>query len=185
MLDANMADSSQSTNRRHFSAITTLALATVLLVPLAVRTMTNLEPYPAFLFPGAGGLLYIEDGKAIVQYLTLHGRNADGVLERLTSASSSPRCPLTTYGPLPTTSLARVRRPARKCRSSERQVRVPKRVPSWEDRRAALDWLADRVRQDDPRATALVLRFQVGHFNLKRGEESSQSVLNEVVVPLP
>jgi hypothetical protein len=161
-------------------------LALALTIPLVLRTATTLEPYPALLFPGGVPVLSITDGKALVYYLVLSARTADGRVERLDERKLIEPMPAHYLSAIvdgrfgqdtnPTQSL-KIRRVG--------TIRIPRHVPTPEQRRAALTWIAGQVREQSPQAAALMWQTLIGRFDLRTGRELSHMTAEEVILDLP
>ena len=164
-----------------------MALAVALFVPLGSRVLLKTEPYPAVLFPGAGGKLSIVDGKAMVPYLTLYARDADGGLTKLDASVILRPMPPHYLPSVVGNEFGQNIEPFKQWTGAKNRltITIPRHVPSDENRRLALDWVAERVRDQHASATQLLIRFCLGQFDLARGQETSSTVTDEKTYVLP
>jgi hypothetical protein len=166
---------------RGFSTPSTLLLALLLVFPLLVRMTSNALIYPALLFPGAGTVTPIQDGKAIVFYPVLWAKRSDGSLARLDARTLLAPMAADHLWAVIGTEFGQSTAPTKTIalRHEFGTFEIPRAVPDDASRRAAAVWLSDRVHLLQPDAVALIARTQRVAFDLAAGREATSETVKE------
>jgi len=168
---------------RLFSSRATVALALLLGVPFVVRTLTNVEPFPALLFPAGAVKVPVVEGHALFPYFLAYARTPSG-LTRLDPGELLLPLPAHYFFDIATRTLGQSSPKQEVAFKHMTKVSVPRYVATPEERREVTLWLSRRVRERCPGATELVLRPQAARFDLAQHRLSSSRTENEIVIPL-
>ena len=125
----------------------------------------------------------VSDGKASVSYLVLLARQPDGALHRLDARRLLAPMPADYLWAVLGNQFGQSTAPTKEItfRKGFGSVRVPRVVPDAQSRRRADEWLSRRVHEQQPDATALVVRTQAAEFDLTLGRETSTKTADETV----
>jgi hypothetical protein len=159
----------------------TILLAAALLVPFVVRLVAT-EPYPAILLPNGAGKIFFDGADAHFERVTLCAQGVRGC---------APLDPRRLLMPIPGHYLFAIARNdfgqdvAPTAPLVIRRVgryRVPRKVPSADDRLAARRWLLSQVQSLDPDAEELVVRYEHVSLNMSTGQERSTTTREQDIL---
>lgn len=168
-----------------FSVRFTLVLAGALVLPLCVREISGVEPYPAILLPTGATLVRELEGVVEFQSLALYAGRASGEELRLKVTSFMDPIPGHYLGGLATRVFGQLN-------VSRRQLRlgplgewsVNAKRASATERLQALEWLAARVFSADADAATLILRLETHHVEVATGKWYPPETRDEVRIAL-
>lgn len=168
-----------------FSAKFTLVLAVLFVLPLCVRTLIGVEPWPAMLLPGGGSRIEVKDGYAKFRVLRVTVESDGAEAQRLD--------PVRLLEPIPVQYIKGMSKRNFGQDPSETRIRllyfgnkwtVTRPPPTLEAARDARDWLAKRVREMGYSGDLLVFRWSMITVDLQTGEELDRDDESETVVSL-
>jgi hypothetical protein len=169
-----------------FSLRATIIIALILFVPFVVRTLSNLQPYPALMFPAGAVEIPVVADRALFGYFLVYAKTPRG-LQRLDPGDLVRPLPPQSFFDLASHTLVEKEPPATQkvVLKRLRSLTVPRHTPSAEERREIARWWSERVRQLHPGATQLVIQSQSAQFDLAQHRLAESRTDKEIVIDLP
>ncbi len=162
-----------------------MVLAGALLVPLCVREISGVEPYPAVLLPT--GATLVRESAGVVQFesLALYAGRTSGEELRLNATSFMDPIPAHYLGSIATRAFGQIQVSRRRLRFRHLgEWTVNAKSVSKTERLQALEWLAARVFSADPDARGLILRLETHRVEVATGKWHRPETKDEVRIAL-
>jgi hypothetical protein len=169
-----------------FSTALTVLLVLYFLIPFALRTISNFFVYPAMLFPAGATSIPVYDGIAYFYTPLLFARLSDGKVVPIgTREFLTPMPPPYIWGSVTSTFGQSTDAFKTITIKHVRTFNIPRHVSPEPERRLALHWITDRVRQSAPNAKELLVRVVKVEFDLLSHREINRTTSNESALELP
>jgi hypothetical protein len=169
-----------------FGVAATLGLAALLLVPFAVRSLTDAEPYPAVLFPVGSGTVPVNNGIVTFSYLSAVGFDAHGQPHVLDAANLLEPIPVSYLDALAGTSFGQTVTPNfdLTVKGVGTVARLPRHQPSAAEQAAARTWLARKLGAAGLSEDRIVIRNELVSVKAATGDEVSRQLMKEQTIAL-
>jgi hypothetical protein len=168
-----------------FSLRFTVLLAGLLALPLALRALVGVEPYPAILLPDGATLSRTDQGVVRFGSLALFALRANGEEVRLDPRSFMDPVPVHYLPPLAARGFGQGRPGQRTLSFGSLGVwQLDAKRATEAERARAWQWLAGRVFAVDREATALLVRAEGYRVELETGKWHPPESLSEFKVSL-
>jgi hypothetical protein len=171
-----------------FGVATTVLIAVCLLVPLGFRLMTNIEPFPAMLFPSGGQTVPVTGTEVFLRDIEVIGYKPTGQPQVISPSDVSRVMPEFSYIFAQVAGqdfgLDTTNRIAFNVKGLNETFTVPRHVPSDEARAQAKRWLKSRLQRLGLSTTRLAVRDTWLTIRYKTGQVVSKKVINEHIIQL-